>query len=166
MSDPEIRRRARLGELVANFCSVDLKWAAPLAGEKEPEYTQRALFPQFEDFVKRINEPKLRLFADGSVSRPLPIFLSDQRFYPDISLDLDGMRTVAIEVKYLPSSNYSGSLSKALGQGLIYASLGYQEAHVILVSTDGGKVLPVEEISVLNANSSNSLVHAHELASN
>jgi hypothetical protein len=72
---------------------------------------------------------------------------------------------VAVEVKYLPSSNYSGSLSKALGQGLIYASLGYQEAHVVLVSMSGVKVLPAEEIAVLNANSSNSLVHTHELAS-
>jgi hypothetical protein len=148
-SEPNLKEQ-KLWQLTVEFCSISLTWEERKSKEREPAYTKRVLLPQFQSFVKDINDKQLRLNSDGAVT-PLPVTLTGaQDFYPDISLDLYGKRGVALEVKYLPSSHYSDRLAKAIGQAIIYSTFGYTGAIVLLVSKTGQIEIPEIEIERLN----------------
>lgn len=125
----------KLNEIVGNFLAQDLEWVEPLDLESEPSYTGRCIFPQLEKCLKEINEPKLLLRSDNSmVGRPRPVLFGGQRFFPDLSFELSTNRSLAIEVKFLKSDNFSGSVATAIGQAFVYKSLGYDFSHVVMVA--------------------------------
>jgi len=162
ISEPSLKEQ-KLWRLSLDFCTSTLLWADRNSKEREPSYTKRVLLPQFESFVKDINDKQLRLNSDGAVT-PLPVTLTGaQDFYPDLSLDLFGKRGVAFEVKYLPSSHYSDRLAKAIGQAIIYSTFGYIGAVVILVSKTGQIEIPELELAKLNESLSSNKVVVHLL---
>lgn len=152
----------KLQRLIDEFCSTELDWEIPSQSESEPTYTGRVLVPKFEAFVRRVSEPNLTFRADkSSYGRPKPIFFDNQPMYPDISFEYLGIRSVAIEVKYLEDQGFSGSMATAIGQGLAYAAWGYEYSHVLMISKTGGFVVPKIEVNVLNENLKNSGVKFH-----
>jgi hypothetical protein len=169
ISEPNLKEQ-KLWQLSTDFCASGLTWSDRNSKEREPSYTKRVLLPQFESFVKDINDKQLRLNSDGAVT-PLPVTLTGaQDFYPDISLDLFGKRGVAFEVKYLPSNHYSDRLAKAIGQAIIYSTFGYIGAIVLLVSKTGQIEIPAIELEKLNESLSANkvvvqLLHKHKQGS-
>lgn len=164
-SSPQTKE-LRLQDLVRKFCESDLAWQPIQLGEKEPEYTRRVLFPQFEEFVLELNDKQLSLASDGSSSRPNPVAVGHgQTFYPDISISLFGERTIAFEVKYLGEQSYSGRLATAVGQAVVYATCGYRYAHALLVAESGSKALVAEDRVRLNAGLKHLGVTLHFLGS-
>jgi len=76
--------------------------------------------------------PALFLRGDGGVSpRPVPGF--GTFFYPDLEISEFHSRYLAVEVKFIRDSDPSGSISKALGQALIYRAAGIPLVYVILI---------------------------------
>jgi hypothetical protein len=54
-------------------------------------------------------------------------------FFPDIEIAEFAARYVAVEVKILRGAQATGSVTKALGQAVLYRSLGFLSAFVIIV---------------------------------
>lgn len=164
MTDDFLRKTLRLDSLASDFCATKLKWLPPELSEKEPDYTKRVIYPQFLEFVIMLNDKRVRLNADGALSRPLPIILGDQKFYPDLSVDFEGSRTISFETKFIAESGFSGNLATAIGQGLIYKASGYKSAHVLLVSSTGHPVLGVSDLEEVNLTLSRVSVRVHQLS--
>lgn len=138
MSDNFTEREFRLEKFLVDFCSNQISWQSPNSGEREPEYTKRVLFPQFQVLVESLHDKNVRLLSDGTLTRPTRvIFGNEQNFYPDIALELHGKRSIAIEVKFISELSWSDSFSKAIGQGVIYSTFGYSYSHILLVSETG-----------------------------
>ena len=152
MSKGEISKIHKLEDLVTEFCDRRLTWAPVMLGEKEPEYTRRVLFPQFNEFVKDLGDRQVSIASDGTADRPHPVTLGlGQPFYPDISIDLFGRRTIAFEVKFLGEQAYSGRLSTAVGQAVIYSSFGYAYSHALLISDTGMRSHISSDLAHLNS---------------
>jgi hypothetical protein len=64
-SEPSLKEQ-KLWRLSLDFCTSTLLWADRNSKEREPLYTKRVLLPQFESFVKDINDKQLRLNSDGA----------------------------------------------------------------------------------------------------
>lgn len=108
----------------------------PASEEAETSYTARAIFPALADSVDALEIDGLLLKADGGPTVAPMAFLG-QRFRPDFTLTYRGRELlVAGEVKFLRSSNRSGSISTALGQALLYNAAGFSQAVVVLVDHD------------------------------
>jgi hypothetical protein len=150
-------------ELSRTFCLSDLVWELPMSGEKEPEYTFRVLYPQFQKFISQLREPGVRLYSDGLSAKPIPAKFSDSDFRPDLALDVAGERTLAVEVKFISRISITGSVSKAIGQGAVYSAFGYTHTHVILISDTGRQILDSQELDLLNRRLAEVSVFAQEL---
>lgn len=151
MTDLTLNKEFKLQKLVSEFCDSGLNWGSVIQGEREPEYTKRVLFPQFQSFVDDLNERQLTLASDGTSTRPGSVSVGNrQDFYPDLSISLNGERTIAFEVKYIGEQSYSARLATAVGQALIYASAGYRFSHALLVSESGGSNFLGTDLRKLN----------------
>lgn len=151
MNKVDLDKIQKLEDLVSEFCDRELKWSTILPGEKEPEYTKRVLAPQFQLFVKEIGDRQVSWSSDGAAERPHPVTIGfGQTFYPDLSIDIFGSRTIAFEVKFLGEQSYSGRLSTAVGQAVIYSSFGYKFSHALLISETGARSHVASDLSHLN----------------
>jgi hypothetical protein len=126
-----------------------ISWDEPFEDEREPAYTARAIAPALVDHVASLSHPTLVTRFDGG-ERPLPVMFDGQKFFPDLGVNDLGSRELAVEVKFLNGSSYSGQLATAIGQGIVYRSFGYNAAIVVLVSKSGRRVLSPETIQALN----------------
>lgn len=152
MNKDDLDKIQRLEDLVSEFCDHQLKWSSVLPGEKEPEYTKRVLAPQFQEFIKEIGDRQVSWSCDGTSERPHPVTIGfGQSFYPDIAIDIFGRRTIAFEVKFLGEHSYSGRLSTAVGQAVIYSSFGYRFSHALLVSETGARIHIASDLAHLNS---------------
>lgn len=152
----------KLCAFLTTFADEQMAWEAPLAGEKEPTYTARVLAPQVESFLATLNEPRLQLKADGDL-RPVPIAFDSRHFYPDISIDHLNERVLAIECKFMGDSHVNSSLTTAIGQAVVYRSLGYRAAFVFLISRLGPRCVPTGVSSQLNETLFQSQIFVSEL---
>lgn len=138
LSDSKLQK---LSLMLKTFVETQMVWEPLENGEKEPSYTSRVLAPQVQNFLGNLNEPGLQLKADGDL-RPVPIAFDGRQFYPDISIDHFTERNIAIECKFLGQSHLNAALTTAIGQAVVYRSLGYRAALVLLVSRTGDRCLP------------------------
>jgi len=128
----------------------EISWNEPLESEREPEYTSRVLAGPLLEYVQTRNHSSLILGFDGG-NRPLPVVFDGQKFYPDLAIYDFGSREIAVEAKFLKQSSYSGQLTTAIGQAMIYRSFGYFAAVIVLISKEGRKVLAPATLTKLNA---------------
>lgn len=90
------------------------------------------ILPSVSTWLAGLRKPSLFLRGDGGVPpRPVPGYGSF--FYPDIEIGAFAHRYLAAEVKFIRDSDASGSISKALGQALVYRAAGISVVFVILV---------------------------------
>lgn len=124
----------QLANLSKKFASrLDtLEWRSPLEGESEPTYTGSVLLPSATTLIAEVETPGLVVRADGGVA-PRPVSLVDVSFYPDLEIAYFDARSLAVEVKFVRDADATGSISKAIGQALIYRSGGFPWVHVVLV---------------------------------
>jgi hypothetical protein len=98
----------------------------PLAttAETEPKFTASALLPWLQSRVEILNKGGLYVRGDGG---PVikPVIWEGVPFLPDLSVVMGDDKYVAFEVKLLRDQDPGGSLSKAIGQTLLYSKLGY-----------------------------------------
>ena len=60
-----------------------------------------------------------------------PIVVDDLEFYPDIEIVMDSQKVLSIEVKFIRAQDPNGSITKGLGQGLLYKLHGYENSFVL-----------------------------------
>lgn len=106
-------------------------WPLPLQDEKETNYTQRVVLPFILDWVKKLNEQDLHVRGDGGLN-PLPIVWDEISLYPDVTVMVFHNRLLAIEVKFIRNEDPGGSLTKAIGQTLMYEKAGFANAIAIM----------------------------------
>jgi hypothetical protein len=122
---------AKLSELFGDRIA-DLEWRRPTPGESEPTYTGAELLPSVSDLMSNLDTPGLVVRADGGVpTRPVSLF--GVEFYPDLEIAYFDARSLAVEVKFIRGADGTGSISKALGQALVYRAGGYPHVHVVLI---------------------------------
>lgn len=106
-------------------------WPLPFRDEKETTYTQRVILPFISDWVKELNEKDLHVRGDGGLN-PLPIVWDEISLYPDVTIMVFHDRLLAIEVKFIRTEDPGGSLTKAIGQTLMYEKAGFANAIAIM----------------------------------
>jgi hypothetical protein len=91
--------------------------------------------PQIEKMLVDIKEKRLNLRGDG-VQPVRPLFKSRFSIKPDIEIEIFGERLLAFEVKILRKNDPTGSLTTAIGQGLLYRAWGYKAAFVLIIDSN------------------------------
>lgn len=111
-----------------------LTWKLPKVhlGLAEPDFTGTVLIPRVLEFVKTLRHNSLVVNGDR-FSPTSSLFHAQMSFIPDIEILEFGHRLLAIEVKMIRESDSSGAFTKSLGQALVYKSLGFEFAHVVLL---------------------------------
>ena len=118
--------------------SLFLEWIqsqefpAPRGDQPEPSYTGDVVLPRVEEFTKNLGKDFLVVRGDGGVP-PLPLTIDGLQFFPDLEIVSFTDRYIALEVKILRGGDFTGALTKALGQALIYRTLGVRDSHVVLI---------------------------------
>jgi hypothetical protein len=100
--------------------------------EKEPAYTKRVVLPAVSHWVQSLNTAALHVRGDGGPN-PLRIVWDDIALYPDVTIMYFHDRLISFEVKFLRSEDPGGSLTKALGQTLMYEKAGFSASFGIII---------------------------------
>lgn len=98
----------------------------------ETEFTGTILVPRVLEFVKSLRHRSLVVNGDG-FSPPSSLVYANMSFVPDIEILEFGHRLLAIEVKMIRDNDPTGAFTKSIGQAIVYKSLGFEFAHVVLI---------------------------------
>lgn len=93
--------------------------------KQERWVTKHIVRPVVLNTLLEIGEKRLILSSDGEYA-PKKIIKYGMSFAPDLDITYLDQRCIAFEVKLLRDSDASGSITKALGQAIIYKELGYE----------------------------------------
>jgi hypothetical protein len=99
-------------------------FSSPLANEPETAFTARVLFPWLRDWVAALRKPGLYVRGDGGPTIA-PVVWHGISFRPDLGIYSGDKKYLSIEVKLLTNIDPGGSLTKAVGQTLMYEELGF-----------------------------------------
>lgn len=126
--------KSRSGRLFELFVNEFKSWTfeADAIGGGETQFTGEQIYPRLKKFVDSLNHRSLTLRADKN-RPPASLSLHGLMFLPDVEITEFAEKHLAIEVKFLRDTDPSGSLAKAIGQGLLYKSLGFAYSHVLVV---------------------------------
>ena len=111
----------------------------PLQTEKEPAYTKRVVLPAVSHWVTSLNAGALHVRGDGGAN-PLRVVWDDIVLYPDVTIMNFHERLISFEVKFIRNDDPGGSLTKALGQTLMYEKAGFAASYGIII--DCRKLMP------------------------
>ncbi len=116
------------------FCADLGNWEIPVdqLALPEPELTGTVLIPQLLAFVSKLGHKSLVVTGDR-FSPPTALTYAQMSFVPDIEILDYGSRLLGIEVKVIRDTDPSGAFTKSLGQAVIYRSLGFYCAHVLVL---------------------------------
>ena len=95
----------------------------------ENAYTSRVLYPLVKDWVGTLNKSGLYCRGNGGPAVQ-PIVVDDLEFYPDIEIVMESQKVLSVEVKFIRDQDSNGSITKGLGQGLLYQLYGYENSFV------------------------------------
>jgi hypothetical protein len=98
----------------------------------ETQFTGEQVYPRLKKFIESLKHRSLIVRADKN-SPPRSLSLHGLTFVPDVEVVEFSDRHLAIEVKFLRDADPSGSLAKAIGQGLLYKSLGFAYSHLLVI---------------------------------
>ena len=102
----------------------------PIENEMENAYTARVLYPLVRNWVGTLNKSGLYCRGNGGPSVQ-PIVVHGLEFYPDIEIVMDSQKVLSIEVKFIRDQDSNSSITKGLGQGLLYQLHGYETSFVL-----------------------------------
>jgi hypothetical protein len=119
-------------------------------GQQERSLTKNQIGPALKEFVTKIAIPQIVVRYDGH--NPVrPLLRHGMTFLPDAQASLGSQKILAIEVKILRDSDPSGSLSKAIGQTLMYRALGFEMALCLIFDNRTRKHSGLEDpLSILD----------------
>lgn len=103
------------------------EFAPPLESEKERGYTGRVLLPWLQQWVRNLNHPGLYVRGDGGPGIA-PVTWSGIQLFPDLAIVEGTAKYLAIEVKLITDVDPGGSVTKAVGQTVLYGQLGYLDS--------------------------------------
>jgi hypothetical protein len=131
---------------------ADCEFAQPATDQLELGYTSEQIRPWVENWTASLKQPQLLVRGDGGAPATA-LMLGDMQFYPDVEILEFDKKHVAVEVKLLRSNDGTGSLTKALGQSVIYRTLGFDTVHVALIDVRGTHIQERElpDWSLMNA---------------
>jgi hypothetical protein len=110
----------QIAEYFSEVESPSIAW-----GQQERTLTKVWVGPKLKEFVETLLIPQIVLRYDGAT--PVrPLLKHGMTFLPDGHLNLGHQKVCAVEVKFLRDADPSGSLTKAIGQTLMYRALGYE----------------------------------------
>ena len=132
-SQIEVLFSKALDSIIANVLPL------PGEGEKETAFTQRVVLPFVTDWVKTLNVGGLHVRGDGGLN-PLAVVWDGISLYPDVTVMQFHARLVSYEVKFLKPEDPGGSLTKAIGQTLMYERAGFASSIGVIV--DCRKIQP------------------------
>lgn len=113
----------------------------------EPKFTATKLTPAVEEVVDPFQSRSLRVRGDGCSQQAVPATLLGANFYPDVGITYKRTDCLwAAEVKFLKGPDFSGALSKAVGQANVYLSR-YRHVTLVLVAD---RPHATEELEVLS----------------
>ncbi len=120
--------------LDALFRPAIVTWKIPRSklNLSETEFTGTVLVPRVLEFVKSLRHRSLIVNGDG-FSPPSSLVFARMSFVPDIEILEFGHRLLAIEVKMIRENDPTGAFTKSIGQAVVYKSLGFEFAHVLLI---------------------------------
>jgi hypothetical protein len=104
----------------------------PRAAETEEQFTARVVRPYVDRFVKGTRSPGLAVRSDGQ-QQPLRVQVNGITAIPDVEIGEGRDVLLAVEVKFIRDQDPSGSLTKALGQAVLYRNLRAHQAAVMLI---------------------------------
>ena len=104
----------------------------PTEGEKETTFTQRVILPFVTEWVKTLNVVGLHVRGDGGLN-PLRIVWDGISLFPDVTVMQFHDRLISYEVKFLKPEDPGGSLTKAIGQTLMYEKAGFASSIGIII---------------------------------
>lgn len=123
----------------------DTEFGQPKLGSTELFITKNHVIPRIEEVIAKIKKKGLNVRGDGS--QPVrPIYKSNFSVKPDIEIENYGERLIAVEVKILKKKDPTGSLSKAIGQGLLYRVWGYKAVFVLVFDFRPGKNVKTKKL--------------------
>jgi hypothetical protein len=128
---PAGSRSDRLVELFAKE-AFDWRFDLECLAGGETTFTGSQIYPRMKQFVESLHHRSLTLRADKN-RPPGSLSLHGLTFLPDVEITEFAVKHLAIEVKFLRYTDPSGSLAKAIGQGLLYKSLGFAYSHILVV---------------------------------
>jgi hypothetical protein len=147
----------KLFELAKRFVK-NIAWQEPYLGEREPQYTARVLAPGLQSEVTLLRHPGLVVRSDGILT-PQPVKFDRATHFPDMSINFHHDRVVAVEVKFFDDTLSGQGYLTAIGQGVIYSSLGYTWSLVILVGKNSASRIDQAAVDSLNVTLQNTNVH-------
>ena len=113
----------------------------------EPKFTAAKLTPSVEAVVNPFQSSSLRVRGDGCSQQAVPATLLGANFYPDVAITYRRTDCLwAAEVKFLKGSDFSGALSKAVGQANVYLSR-YRYVTLVLVADRRHGTEEIESLS-------------------
>lgn len=141
---------------------AQLAWQSPHENEREPNYTARALAPGIQEQVQLLNHSGLVVRSDG-VLTPQAVQFDKAQHYPDMAINFHHDRIGAIEVKFFDDSLRGQAYLTAIGQGVMYSSLGYSWSIIVLVAKTPTANIDQGYIDALNSNLASSHVFLTKL---
>lgn len=106
-------------------------WEKIEPGRQERWVTKHLVRPVVENSLNNIGESRLILSSDGEV-QPKQINRFGMTFSPDLDVTFLNQRCISFEVKLLRDNDASGSITKAIGQSIMYHELGYSYSLCLL----------------------------------
>ena len=123
---------------------------SPHVNEQETSFTSRVLYPWLRDWVAALRKPGLYVRGDGGPSIS-PVVWHGITFRPDLGIYSGQNKYVAVEIKLLTNADPGGSLTKAVGQTLMYEELGFAKSLGLIFDLSrniGGKFQTLEKIEI------------------
>ncbi len=96
-------------------------------GQQERDLTTRQVGPSLKSLTQTLLLNQLVVRYDGHLPAR-PLIQCGMTFLPDAQITLHSQKVMAVEVKIIREQDPSGSLSKAIGQTLMYRALGFESA--------------------------------------
>ena len=110
----------------------ELEFPAVNSVWEEKKFTAEVLLPWLREKVRQLAKPGLYVRGDGGPGVH-PVVWNNISFFPDLTVVSDEEKLVAFEVKLIREVDPGSSLSKAVGQSILYSSFGYKVSIAIVV---------------------------------
>ena len=111
--------------LKSNISAND--FLCPLLYEKEREFTGRVLLNWLQQWVRDLHHPGLYVRGDGGPGIS-PVTWRGFQLFPDLAIVEGNTKYLAVEIKLITEVDPGGSMTKAVGQSVLYGQLGYMNS--------------------------------------